>query len=125
MPQALHLGNADLQRLRGVEHLDPIRHASSVASYSDDIFAELCCRLIRGRLIASREHDTRAFFRKRERGRQTDPTIAARDEHILAFESFHTVIPLVTVNDKLTYRGRCESLMSHSTNIAGPVRCSA
>ena len=45
-----------------------------------DILAELCCRLVQGSLIASRQDDARAFFRKRERSCQTDPTIAAGDE---------------------------------------------
>ena len=36
--------------------------------------------MVQGCLIASRDDDTRAFFRKREGRRQTDPAIATSDE---------------------------------------------
>jgi len=60
--------------------LYPIGDIPGITSHSDDILAELCCRLVQGSLIASRDDDTRAFFRKREGRCQTDPTIAASDE---------------------------------------------
>ena len=60
--------------------LDPIGNTPGIASHSNDILAELCGSLVQGSLIASRQDDARAFFRKRERGCQTNPTIAAGDE---------------------------------------------
>ncbi len=58
------LGNACIDK-HGVEHhallleqcceLDPIGDTPGIVSHSDDILAELCCRLVQGRLIASRQ----------------------------------------------------------------------
>ena len=54
--------------------------------------------MVQGCLIASRDDDTRAFFRKREGRRQTDPAIAAGDEGDFPCEFLrHSPFPSIIV----------------------------